>query len=460
MNPDAPETSPEAIIHDADPAAKLRELTRKAMTSMENRRTVLGVMQKVVSRASAISATLIEAQARIQLGNLLVMAPQEAGEGMKHYAAAVELLRPLANAGEDDARVEQAGALANQAQVLQRVAEGKGLPGALAAVNSAIQVISQTSWRTIPRFAHNLAAFHIHQGNILASLRKGEESLKAFEQAVEIGLLLEDLGDARWRDICGSAWLNRGMVLAGLGSQDTGVQALISFEAAVAAFSTGEDALPSPTLAAALTNRANVLAYATPEIPAAKEAMDNAVRALRIVSSHARTNRSAAETTLKAIWALCGGASKIISLLPGRRYQSPLAQQVSDHVDEAMSLLRHWEKLGAPFPSLMATEFFRYGANLYCWMDPNFFIEFVRELLPEGEAPAARFAPACIPIALQVLEERAPDLEKNHWVIDGDVRSERLLRDHSRLLAERERLLALAEEHKAVLTPRPSAVSS
>lgn len=430
------------------------------MTTREHRQAVLGMLHQVIALAATEGAIMTEAQARIQLGNLLVMTPQEAGEAMKHYGAAVELLKPLAQAGDDAAKAELAGALGNQAQLLQRVAEGKGLPGALAAIGNAIKIMSQTNWRDLPRHAHNLAAFHIQQGKILASLRQGEESLRVFEQAVEISLVLEDLGDARWRSLCGGAWLNRGMVLAGMGNHDAGVQALICFEAAIAALSAGETAAPSPALAAALTNRANVLAYATPEIPAAKEAMDSAVKALRIVASHARQNRSAAETALKATWALCGGAAKAISLIPGRRYQSPLAQQLSDHVDEAMALLRHWETLGAPFPALMATEFFRYGAHLYCWMDPNFFIEFVRELLPDGQAPTAKFAPQCIPIALQVLEERTPDLETNHWVIDGDVRSERLLRDHGRLLAERERLLALAEEYKAVLTPGPSGIHS
>ncbi|MBL9215783.1 MAG: hypothetical protein JNG83_09945 [Opitutaceae bacterium] len=259
-------------------------------------------------------------------------------------------------------------------------------------------------------------------------------AVAAYDEAVALLRAAAPAGPADWTVSLAAALMNRGQLLhraSGLAAAD---QARAAFDEAVALL---EPRLPGDSpwirrnLAGTLLNRATLaLDLADPA-----RARADAGAALTLAAPQARADRVDAELALKSARALGGALGRLLAA-PDADAES-LAAELSDVVDDALALVRHWRDRGELAFAPIEVRLFRLGAQLYRLHQPHFLAEFIREH-PVGADETLRG------IALEQVEAALRAPPRAGFLVAGDPASERQLAVWRELAALREQLARLS----------------
>lgn len=251
-----------------------------------------------------------------------------------------------------------------------------------------------------------------------------EEAVRAYDDAIA---LLDDNSvpnDSASRNSVGAAWMNRGHALQRRGLREGIAAALESYDRAIALLETlplNENEFFAINLAAALLNRAQaLLALPTPEATAAHAAGN---KALKLVIETARTDPMAADIALKTYHALCAALSQRLSRSP----DAALIAETSDTIDDALTLVRHWEAQGVQAIRPFEIVFYRFGARFYLSHRPQFIAEFLLETL--NHVSASGVTPdsgELLSIATSTLAQTRSDVYNRSLLNPNDARLARM----------------------------------
>lgn len=135
-------------------------------------------------------------------------------------------------------------------------------------------------------------------------------------------------------------------------------------------------------------------------------ARDAARQTIALIAEREWEEASAAEAGLKARHVLCRTiARRLSSPAPGDATMFEDVHEATDLVDDALSLVRHWEQRGRTHFRSLASDLFRFGARVYGRYQPHFLSEFIHENMdprhssrgyvesPEIAGVTAEFAP-------------------------------------------------------------------
>jgi tetratricopeptide (TPR) repeat protein len=261
--------------------------------------------------------------------------------------------------------------------------EAGGDPGALtqalACYDQSIALL-----RTLPLadVARELALAHMNRGNALQKLARLPEAVAAYDHAIA-GLTPLAAADPAARNSLGAAWMNRGHALQHQSSPAALAEALRSHDQAIRWLrDLADDDNPSyrANHAGAWLNRAQVLlTHPTPDLAAARAALDSA---LALLSPAERHDPLAAELSLKSRLTLC-------ALLARQFATTDTLTETSDTIDASLELVRHWESRGLRHFRPLAQSLYRFGAQFYLAHQPQFLAEFLLENLDPTHSPGA-----------------------------------------------------------------------
>jgi len=251
---------------------------------------------------------------------------------------------------------------------------------ALACFDQALEMRRQLPTADVPLFRYGLAACLLNRADALVRLGGAahlDDALLAYDEGIAVTNDLELSSDARFPRRLAVAYQNRGLALAMRGDLDA---ALGSFELAAALLEHEVSAAIEDRRymrAAVWMNLANArVAAGRPELD--DPAQEAALRAIAAVDGLEADDPNYADIGLRARHVLCRVAANRFSASP----QGAAADDVhgaTDAVDEALDLIRHWERRGEPRFRGLAADLFRFGARVYAIFQPQFLDEFVAD---------------------------------------------------------------------------------
>lgn len=170
-----------------------------------------------------------------------------------------------------------------------------------------------------------------------------------------------------------------------------------------------------------------------------------------------RSDRPGAEASLKASHVLCRAITGIVTATrpPSAGARTRLLDEASDVVDDALSLIRHWEKAGETQFRQLGQDIFRFGARLYQVHQPRYLVEFILEALDPRHSGALPLTDEAHEFALDALWRSLRSLQRDGFGTlhkDG-LRS--LQQAVSELRRAEERLAAIRQGNQPALTATP-----
>ncbi|MEZ5385849.1 MAG: hypothetical protein R3F13_10065 [Prosthecobacter sp.] len=292
----------------------------------------------------------------------------------------------------------------------------ENLPEALRCFDEALQLrqrlpVGESVW-----FRWLLTACWMNRGDVLTRLGSTQnlaDAVSSFDEAIQHleRLPLDD--DPQYRGRLVLAWMNRAVALRSQGNADALNDALISLDCAHEALLAGTRAPDLSLRASVMMNRAALLL----ELPSPRplEAMNDAERLLEMCRPTETTEALAAELGLKARHVFCRAVAVLLETPPvDTTHADEWILRATDKVDEAMHLIAHWEKQGAPEVLLtLRNELFRFGCHMYLAWQPHFLAEFLLDVLdPDRGSPLHSAADDLHSAALEMLELAAAELSR------------------------------------------------
>lgn len=236
----------------------------------------------------------------------------------------------------------------------------------------------------VPVHAYGLAACWLNRAEALTRLGPEYDALAldAYDEALHLLRPLPLGDDVRFSKRLAVAHQNRALVLAAQNPPATS-DAIAALRDAIAVLDRAEGMDKSERdylLAVVWMNLANVQARQATIVTelAAREA---AQRALALVKAHEHAYPAAAEAGLKARHVLCQIAAFRLSVPAQRDAVMADVHDATDLADEALGLVREWERRGIDRFRSLASEFVRFGARVYAYYQPQFLHEFLCEQL-------------------------------------------------------------------------------
>jgi hypothetical protein len=259
------------------------------------------------------------------------------------------------------------------------------LTAALVWFEGAIESRRSLPLRGNPWYRYVLAAGWMNRGDALTRLGSTEnlaEAVRSYHEALALLRTLDLESNPLFPKRLALAWMNRGVTLQEQGTAVSLRAAAESFAEAIAVLRDlpcGVERENRPILACALMNRANVLLRLT--LPEPVRARESAEQALTLVAGAEERELLAAETGLKARHVLCRAIAFQLAAGTGQIAPEDLVAGVTDAVEDALKLARHWEACGERRFRDLAGELFRFGARAYQTHQSHFLTEFLLENL-------------------------------------------------------------------------------
>ncbi len=215
----------------------------------------------------------------------------------------------------------------NRAAALMQLGDDAKLADAVAACDAAIELLRQLPFDEDPKVSRRLAIAHQNRGLALQAQDRQADAIAAFDEALAV---LDDDRAAAIADrdqLAGAVWAN---------------------VASARMTGTSEDAR-------ALARSA-------------------ALRAIGLVTPREQVDADAAESGLNARHILC----RICAEHMGREtVPAEEVHEATDVVDEALALVRHWERQAVARFRPLAWDLFRFGVYMYGSYQPHFLREFI-----------------------------------------------------------------------------------
>ena len=255
--------------------------------------------------------------------------------------------------------------------------------------------------RTLPLgekwlYPWGLAASIMNRAEALTKLGLPEnlaEAVAGYDEALTLLMRIplgEHTGAVRQREVV--AWLNRGLALQAQKTEPSIHEALRSFDMAiflVRRFGDTHHRACRRILACALVNRSSALLdLGRAQAAQAREA---AAVALRLVADIEQSDFEAAEAGLKARHSLCRALIWLQGLNDGadeKGHRDRIAE-MTDVIDDALKLARHWGEVSGPYFRSTAMEMFRLGCLIFGTMQPHFLADYLLDHLDPERTPDA-----------------------------------------------------------------------
>jgi hypothetical protein len=274
---------------------------------------------------------------------------------------------------------------------------GEGGPVAIAEAlhcfDRARALRSRLPVETIPLLRYGLAACWLNRAEALVRLEDPTQiaaALHALDQGI---LLLRELplgDDPRFPRRLSIAHQNRGLALHAQGPSGA-AEAIVAFTEAIAVLeheSAVDVADRQHALSTIWLNLAVVAASAGTD-ESESMARQAARRAVALVADSETDNADAAEVGLRARHVLCQTlAARLSRTIAGGQTPPEDVHDATDAADEALELVRWWERKGVARFRDLAYDLFRFGARVYARYQPQFLEDFIRDNMdPERSSP-------------------------------------------------------------------------
>ncbi|MCW1922984.1 tetratricopeptide repeat protein [Luteolibacter arcticus] len=343
----------------------------------------LGTVVQALDKSTEALARSTRAMGLIVLGNL------HRDHGLLDHAQPFYHLA-LENPGDLDdgtprGKNELANAHTNRGISTLSAGVKEELPEALADFDRAIELRKEIPGDTTEENVRwGLAASLMNRGDVLHRLgERNEEARATYDEAIA---LLEQMD---WQTNAGVlqrlalAWANRGLVAE---SHD---DARRCFERCIELLPEPQNPAQLLTLCNALLNRGrHSLGVAGDTESSAADAR----QVLELTTPHERDHPAPAELSLQGRHLL---AHSLVTWLDSSKKGPGLAEDwigdTTDTVEEALSVLRHWEQQGFTGLRPLAGELFALGLHVYRVCQPHFFAEFLIESMDPEVSPGAPF---------------------------------------------------------------------
>ncbi|MEK7949176.1 tetratricopeptide repeat protein [Luteolibacter soli] len=278
---------------------------------------------------------------------------------------------------------ELANAHTNRGICTLSAGEKEELPDALADFDRAIELRKEIPADAEENVRWGLAASLMNRGDVLHRIgERNDEARAAYDEAIALLEAMDTTPGVLQR--LALAWANRGLV--GESHDD----ARRCFEKCIELLPEPENPAQLLTLCNALLNRGrhSLGAAGDPEAAAA-----DARKVLDLAAPHERNHPAPAELSLQGRHLL---AHSLVTWLDSSKKGPGLAEDwigdTTDTVEDALSVMRHWEQQGFTGLRPLAGELFALGLHVYRVCQPHFFGEFLIEQMDPEVSPGAPFA--------------------------------------------------------------------
>lgn len=290
------------------------------------------------------------------------------------------------------------------------------LPEALQCFDEALQLRQGLPFEESVWFRWLLTACWMNRGDVLTRLGTPQnlaDAIRSFDEAIQHleRLPLDD--DLQYRGRLVLAWMNRAVALRAQAAPDAMNDALVSLTRAQETLAAGRHA-PDLSLRASICLNLAALLLELPS-PRPLDAMHEAESLQQMCLATETTEVLAAELGLKARHVFCRAVAVLLETPPvDTTHADEWILRATDKVDEAMHLIAHWEKQGAPEVLVMLrNELFRFGCHMYLAWQPHFLAEFLLDVLdPERGSPLHSGADDLYQGAQEMLELAAAELRR------------------------------------------------
>ncbi|HEY4415806.1 MAG TPA: hypothetical protein VGO57_08950 [Verrucomicrobiae bacterium] len=266
---------------------------------------------------------------------------------------------------------------------------------AIGCFDQAIQLRQQLPLATTAKFRYGLAACWMNRADALTRLKTVKNLAEAVRNYDESLALLHSLPleeDPLYRRRLAIAWQNRGLTLHTQGAPAALVEAERAFAEAITVLQheRAVDILDwKPVLATVWMNRANTLILQKTEA-AAIAARLAAKQALALTIPIETKDLSAAKTGFRARYILCQAVAQMLADKNFAEFASDeLVAEVTDTVDDGLTLVQEWERQGMAGFRRGAADLFRFGTRVYQTYQPHFLNEFLLENIDPERSSAA-----------------------------------------------------------------------
>ncbi|WP_404425750.1 hypothetical protein [Nibricoccus sp. IMCC34717] len=313
-------------------------------------------------------------------------------EATPQFDEALSLLRSSGFEDKDVIRNDEANVWMAQAQALAGLDGANRWRDAIAALDSAIALRREIAGGKHPEVNHAIAVAWTNRAEILARAgvaENQEEIVRSFREAIAIMQALPYQEHDGLRHQLASTLMNLGIAEQG-GAE--GVQrALARIEECIALVE-GQNLVNSSEgrhlLACALLNRGGLKAALPganpPEVVAAA-----AREVLALLNGHEDEQPQVSEVALRARIFLVRAGGDVLDRDPSKAPTAEAVAELTDAVDDGLTLVKSWEKRGLAAFRPMAAELFIHGVQLYRKHQPQFLAEYAIETLDTARSPEA-----------------------------------------------------------------------
>ncbi len=253
------------------------------------------------------------------------------------------------------------------------------------------------------------------------------DAVRAYDKAISLLKPMVTPDNFALRNTLGAAWMNRGHAFHRQGTPETLAAAIESQDQAIAELQTlplGENRSFHINLAAAWMNRAHALMSSTP--PDSTAARDAAMKTIQLTREKVQADPVLADISLRAHHALCAALSRQLS----GKVAPEIISETGDVVEDALAIVRHWERQGVPNFRPIATALFYFGAQFYHAHQPQFLAEFLLENVDPASATGALFESDQLKgIAAAALAQARADAYNRSMANPGDARLQQMRQD-------------------------------
>lgn len=314
-----------------------------------------------------------------------------------------------------------------QGQTLESQPSADSIGAALACYDQAIGL-----WQSLPpegtppvgRRDHAVA--WMNRGNILQRIASDDalaEAIFAYEQAIGLMQTLPLDEDPFYRNSLGAAWMNRGHALQRQATPAAIEEAVRSHGQAIfflQALPLDENRSFRLNLAAAWMNQANAMVILPAPAPLT-EAAEAARTSLSLMTAGENSEAAFAEMALRARLTLAHVLTQQIPVGAAQAAERGIIiTELSDVVDDGMTLLRHWEKQGFRHLRPLGLLQYRIGAHFYLAHQTHFLAEFLLESLDPEQPGNLADAPEYHTVASEAITQAMGDLYNKGLAARGE----------------------------------------
>lgn len=273
-----------------------------------------------------------------------------------------------------------------QGQVLEAEGSPLSLTKAVACYDQAIASLQE---QPLANAEHALGIAHMNRGNALQKQAAPQGpilAVGAYDEAIAHLRAVARAGQPALINSLGAAWMNRGRALLQAGRAEEALQSQDEAIAVLRALPLDESPSYRINLGGACLNRAQTLL--APASADFTQARASAVAALAVTQPLEPDDALAAEIGLKARHTLCASLAPLLPTgKPGAA--SRFITETGDAIDEAMALIRRWDRRRPHAFRALAVSMYRFGAQFYLVHQPQFLAEFLLENLDPARAAGA-----------------------------------------------------------------------